>query len=145
MRLSVKLCLKRLTPKKKIVLVDELPPYMEINLDRLLQNFNCDFKWFKEIFELFIEKYPLQIEIMRTAISENDSEQLSKSAHSFKSSASLFAVSGMVELAIELEVMGKEDNLQEAKSALSKLESFISGFIAKVKDILQNESSCIRV
>ena len=133
--------------KKQIDPGDELTAAgPEITLKRLLVAFNGDVEWFKEIFALFVEKYPEQIESMRVAIGKNDGQQLGKVAHSFKGSVSLFAISEIVELVFKLELMGKENSLQEAKQVLSKLKFLTNFFITKVRDILSKEEDyCIKV
>lgn len=82
---------------------------------------------------------------MRGAIAKNDSNQLGKVAHSFKGSVSLFKVPEITEVALKLEIMGKEERLQKAQQTLSKLESLMNGFIAGLKNILQEKDSCVKV
>ncbi len=132
--------LEKVDQKNKINPVDVPSSAAEpkIDLDSILELFNADLEWFKEIFELFVEKYSDRIEEIKTAILENDGKKLERTAHNFKSSVSLFKVSNIIELVLKLELMGKEEKLQDAKQTLSKLESLIKAFVAAVQNALQN-------
>ena len=132
-------------PKNENIPKDTSPAVTEavIDLADLLKHFNGDFAWFKQIFELFVEKSPKDIEAIRKAILNNDGKGLQKTAHHFKSSVSLFRVSSLIDLVITLESMGREEKLQEAKPTLFKLESSMSEFVKAVNNILQKDESCV--
>lgn len=78
-------------------------------LGTILKVFGGDLCWFKEIFDLFEEKYKDYIEPIRTAILENDSKGLERAAHSFKSSISFFKISNISKLGPKLEMIEKEE------------------------------------
>ncbi|MEW6382229.1 MAG: PAS domain S-box protein [bacterium] len=107
-----------------------------IDLNAVLESFNGDLDWCKEIFNLFVEKYPDYREAIRTAISENDGKELKRAAHSFKSTVSYFKASSVIELALSLEFMGKEGKLEGAERILSQIEYLIAQFIPAMKNIL---------
>jgi len=85
----------------------------------------------------------------QTAISENNGQGLEMAAHRFKGAVSYFKISKLIELALNLELMGKEERLQEAERTLSKLEYLIGEFIPTMKNMLQKaakaEDSLLKV
>jgi len=107
-----------------------------IDLNAILESFNGDSDWCKEIFNLFVEKCPDYLETIRTAISENDSKKLKIAAHSFRSTVSYFKASSIIELVLTLELMGKEGKLEGAEQTLSKIEYLIGRFIPAMKNTL---------
>jgi len=118
---------------------------LKIDLNSILESFGGDLDWAKSIFELFIEKYPDYIKTIRTAISKNDGQGLEMAAHRFKGAVSYFKILKVIELALNLELMGKEGKLEEAVQTLSKLESLINEFIPFMKNKLQKEEPLVKV
>jgi len=134
---------------KPIDTIDISPSRMEIDLNSILKSFGGDLDWFKEIFELFIEKYSDYIKAIQTAISENNGQGLEMAAHRFKGAVSYFKILKVIELASNLELMGKEERLQEAERTLSSLEYLIGEFMPTMKNMLQKaakaEDSLLKV
>ena len=135
---------ERIEPKEETGAAETKASALEIDFNSILETFSGDLDWFKEIFELFVEKYPDYIKTIKTAISENDGKALERAAHSLKGSVSLFKISDIINSASKLELMGKEGKLEEAVQTLSKLEYLISEFIPAIKNILQKENSLVK-
>ena len=64
-----------------------------------------------ELIDAFLEDGPNMIQNMRTALKSNDVETFRRNAHSLKSNAHTFGATELGTLAKELELMGRENNL----------------------------------
>ncbi|HEY3473567.1 MAG TPA: Hpt domain-containing protein [Anaerolineales bacterium] len=64
-----------------------------------------------ELIDAFLEDAPDMIQNMRTALETQDVESFRRNAHSLKSNANTFGATELGALARELELMGKEGNL----------------------------------
>lgn len=64
-----------------------------------------------ELIDAFLEDAPDMIQNMRTALETQDVEAFRRNAHSLKSNANTFGATELGVLARELELMGKEGNL----------------------------------
>jgi HPt (histidine-containing phosphotransfer) domain-containing protein len=64
-----------------------------------------------ELIDAFLEEAPHMIQNMRTALETQDTESFRRNAHSLKSNANTFGATELGILAKELELMGRENNL----------------------------------
>ena len=116
------------SPKKR------KPSYFDMSV--ITGNFEGDMDLFQEIFDIFLETYPEQIKTMHRMIAEHNPKTFERSAHSLAGSISNFRVSGIMELALKLEKMGREKRLRDAERHLAKLESLIKAFVEYVEEHL---------
>lgn len=65
-----------------------------------------------ELMDAFLEDTLNQMETMRNAVAANDAESFQRAAHSVKSNALTFGAEDLAALARELEMMGREKNLE---------------------------------
>jgi HPt (histidine-containing phosphotransfer) domain-containing protein len=106
---------------------------LDFDMSIITRNFDGDLEFFKEIFQIFLETYPNQIETIRRMILENNPESVEKAAHRLAGSLTNFNVSEIKETALKLEKMGKKKRLQGAKKQLSRLELQINEFVNYVE------------
>ncbi|MGA1863800.1 MAG: Hpt domain-containing protein [bacterium] len=99
----------------------------------ITSNFDGDLEFFKEIFEIFLETYPNQIETIRKMILENNPESVERAAHRLAGSLTNFNISGIKDTALKLEKMGKEKRLKGAEKQLSMLELQINEFVIYIE------------
>ena len=64
-----------------------------------------------ELIDAFLEDAPGMLQNMRTALKTQDVESFRRNAHSLKSNANTFGATQLGVLARELEMLGKENNL----------------------------------
>jgi HPt (histidine-containing phosphotransfer) domain-containing protein len=64
-----------------------------------------------ELIDAFLDDAPEMIRNMQTALEAGDVESFRRNAHSMKSNANTFGATELGALARELELMGKENNL----------------------------------
>jgi len=65
-----------------------------------------------ELIDAFLDDAPKMITAMETALAAKDAEAFRRNAHSLKSNANTFGAMELAALARELEVMGRESNLE---------------------------------
>jgi HPt (histidine-containing phosphotransfer) domain-containing protein len=65
-----------------------------------------------ELIDAFLEDAPNMISAMQIALGAKDAESFRRNAHSLKSNANTFGATELAALSKELEMMGKENNLE---------------------------------
>jgi len=65
-----------------------------------------------ELIDAFLDDAPNMIQNMHTALDTKDVESFRRNAHSLKSNANTFGATELGALAKELEMMGRENNLE---------------------------------
>lgn len=84
---------------------------LDINtFDALKESAGADF--IMELMDAFLKDTLHQMDEMRNAIAANDAETFRRAAHSVKSNALTFGAEDLATLARELEMMGREKNLE---------------------------------
>jgi two-component system, sensor histidine kinase and response regulator len=77
----------------------------------------------REITAIFLEEYPALIEEIRTAVGNQDAEQLERAAHTLKGSVANFGAQAATQAAYRLEGMGRRGELHGSGSAFEELVS----------------------
>ena len=91
-------------------------------LDELKQLSGGDF--INELIDAFLDDAPNMLQNMQTALETKDVESFRRNAHSLKSNANTFGATELGVLAKELELMGKENNLDIGTRLESVKEEF---------------------
>ncbi len=86
-----------------------MPIIDKVTFEELKQMSGADF--INELIDAFLDDAPNMIQNMKTAIDTKDVESFRRNAHSLKSNAYTFGATELGALARELELMGKENNL----------------------------------
>ena len=107
-----------------------MPVIDKATFEELKQMSGVDF--INELIDAFLEDAPDMIQNMRTALITKDVESFRRNAHSLKSNAYTFGATELGALARELEVMGREKNLDVG----DRLE-FLNESFGKVAEELQ--------
>jgi HPt (histidine-containing phosphotransfer) domain-containing protein len=111
-------------------------PSPEIDLatfEELKQMSGADF--ISELIETFLEDAPQLIKDMKTSLKSNDAEVFRRAAHSFKSNSATFGANRLSILAKELEMLGRENKLNEIGSRLESLEEAYGAAAKELKDL----------
>lgn len=77
----------------------------------------------RQLLQSYMQTAPGLLQQMRTALEANDGNGVFTAAHSIKSSSAYVGAEQVVELAEQLEELGRNNNLATAKLILSRLES----------------------
>jgi len=97
-----------------------MPIIDEKTFDELKQMSGAEF--INELIDTFLEDSPKLIEEMESALKTNNVDSFRRAAHSLKSNAATFGASELFALAKELEMLGKENKLNETGDRLRALE-----------------------
>jgi histidine phosphotransfer protein HptB len=89
--------------------------------EELKQISGADF--INELIDAFLDDAPNMISQMETAVANQDSVSFRRNAHSLKSNANTFGATDLGALARELEMMGRENNLDIGNRLESLKES----------------------
>lgn len=93
-----------------------------IDYNRALSEFEGDRDLLKRLMEGFMTDVRKQIKIIRQAIAEGNSELVKREAHSIKGGAANLTAEALSELALAIEVTGKQKDLDRSAQALAKFE-----------------------
>jgi HPt (histidine-containing phosphotransfer) domain-containing protein len=91
----------------------------------------------REIVELFLDAYPRQRDELGAAIRRGDAAEVTRLGHAIKGSVAFFASGPAVDLARDLETMGRRGDLAEAAAtesalnvAMERLTAALAAFVA---------------
>lgn len=76
-----------------------------------------------EIANIFLDELPGMLNEIRSAVESGDAKRLEHSAHTLKGSVSNFGARTATQAAFELESIGRQRRMNEARAAYSTLES----------------------
>ena len=102
---------------------------------RVLAKLDGNEKLFHELLEIFREESPRNLDKLREAISQGDSETVANIAHSFKGELGYFGISGVCERARELEEMGRRQDLEGAAGISSAMETEILSILNAMQNV----------
>jgi signal transduction histidine kinase/CheY-like chemotaxis protein len=88
---------------------------------RTLMNVDGDLELLKEVVRLFMEEYAKFLAEIRDAVDGGDAQGFYRAAHALKGSVCNFGAHNVIDLALRLEMMGKNDNLNGAPEEFNLL------------------------
>ncbi len=97
-----------------------MPVIDKTTFDELKQMSGDDF--INELIDTFLEDAPKMITEIKSALAANNADTFRRAAHSMKSNAATFGASQLAALAKELEMLGKENKLNETGDRLKSLD-----------------------
>jgi len=110
---------EKLSPASK----NDVPAAKDIfDLSRSLEIVDSDQGFFREIANLFLENLPDNIARIQEAIAKSDAYALEQTAHSLKGSVGNFGARRAFDIAYQLEILGRDGRLGEAKERILELE-----------------------
>jgi HPt (histidine-containing phosphotransfer) domain-containing protein len=111
---------------------------MRFDLTALLHMVEGDEELLCEMLAIFLNTYAHQLEVVRTALADEDPTALVKAAHRMKGSLSVLAVRELTDMAAELERLGKRGTLHGAKRLFESLEEGVQAFAAVAKEVIES-------
>ena len=103
-------------PTYELAAID--PP---MNIEQATREFEGDKDFLVEVMTGFFDNVGTQIETIHQAISDGDTEKIWQAAHSIKGGAANLAAEKLSQTALDLETLGKSENLKQSLEALNKL------------------------
>jgi CheY-like chemotaxis protein len=96
----------------------------------MLANIGGDAELFDQLIRLFIDRHPVMMKEIETAIGQADAAALERAAHSLKGTAGNLCAPDVVLLAGQLEATGRLGTLTEAPSLLVRLDRTVQELVA---------------
>jgi PAS domain S-box-containing protein len=100
----------------------------------LIDAFDHDWGFFKEVVDLFVSDYPRMMVDIRQAFKTGDTDALIRTAHSLKGMLSLFNAQAAAQKTLKLQELGKRGEFSEIENEIEGL----SGELSMLKSTLQN-------
>jgi two-component system sensor histidine kinase/response regulator len=113
----------------------------DAELTALLEAFNNDGDFLKDVADMFITDYPPMVDTVKQAIIDEDGPLLSRTAHSLKGMARNFNIDGAANAALELERLADEGQFETARELGRKLANELTGFERRLKQMLARISN----
>lgn len=104
------------------LIVEAEPSEAVFDKEVALSRVGGDAELLKEIAVLFLDDYPKSLIELRAAVKARDAKRVERSAHGLKGSVSNFGAGAAVEAALQLEIMGRAQQLVEVEHVLRSLE-----------------------
>ncbi|MEA3427639.1 MAG: response regulator [Thermodesulfobacteriota bacterium] len=104
--------------------------------DALIERLNGDEEFLSELLSLFAQDTPLQLKELKQAIEDNDATRVTLHAHTIKGSSANIGAKALSNAALDIEMAGKNRDLNSARLLIGKLEYELDRF----KTALQNLS-----
>jgi len=115
----------------------EIPESMPVvDEARLLSEFGDSPEILAELLELFVQHIPPLVEEITSAISAGDARELTRHAHSLEGACSTYGAPRLSAVCRDLEVLGKENDLETAAARLPDLEDEIQRVIESLDAII---------
>ncbi|MDY6971928.1 MAG: response regulator [Thermodesulfobacteriota bacterium] len=93
-----------------------------MNFEKAVEEFEGDEDFLMEVIEGFLANVKTQIGVIRQGIADSNADAVRKEAHSIKGGAANLTADELSEVALELENMGKTENLDGGIETLERLE-----------------------
>jgi len=99
------------------------PTKVPIDLESALDRTGNDEEFLYELINIYVDDYEDKKEELKSAIEEENYSQIQEIGHSLKGSSANLSLTYMQAASLEMEMAGREKNLETAKAALKKLET----------------------
>jgi HPt (histidine-containing phosphotransfer) domain-containing protein len=110
-----------------------MPVIDKTTFDELKQMSGEDF--INELIDTFLEDAPKLIDELKSALDANHADTFRRAAHSMKSNAATFGAGQLATMAKELEILGKENKLNETGDRLRALEEAFASVRDELRDL----------
>ncbi|MGE0823885.1 MAG: response regulator [Candidatus Binatia bacterium] len=121
-------------PSESILTASAYNTMNDLDLQNALARVDGDKELFDEMIALFLEEYPKSLMKLREAVIQQDVQAVAYTANTLRGSLGNFTATGAIEAASQLEHMGRQGNLINAKPALTELEKQLLRLEALLSD-----------
>ena len=109
-----------------------------INRKALNDRLDGDFDLLKELADLFLSDSPRLLDAIQEAIRSKSGEKIGKSAHTIKGAVANFSADKAYNAALELEKLGKNNELDKIDAAYAHLAQEIDNMRAALKLLIED-------
>jgi HPt (histidine-containing phosphotransfer) domain-containing protein len=92
-----------------------------------------DTELFWELCRIFQEEYPKQLQKLRQAVADDDSDSLMRAAHNLRGDLRYLGAATPAEAARELEEMGRKKDWTQVPEKLARLEEELADLMVRLK------------
>lgn len=100
----------------------------------LLARVGGDAKLLRSIAKTFLKDYPAKLRKIKQAIARKDASALASAAHALKGAVAIFGADDAVEIARDLQQMGRQGRLEKATTAFRRLDEALARLDAKLRE-----------
>ncbi len=125
--------------EKEVQEVGHTEKHDTFTLDTALKQMGGDGELLNELVKVFFESYPKSLSKVYEAVENHDGEALERAAHTIKGSVGYFGAKAVVEAALNLEIMGRNNELNTVKKAHRKLEQEVEYMKSVLAPCLEEE------
>ena len=108
-----------------------------LNKALALERLGGDEELLQELAGLFLEEYPALIDKLRAAIDAQDAHAIERAAHSLKGSVGNFGAERAHRAALDLEMIGRNGNVADARQSFAKLEAAMNDVQPEILSIAE--------
>ena len=119
----------------------ETGPNDMLNRKALLDAFDNDPNFFKEVVDIFVNDYPAMITTLQESISENDAALMQRTAHSLKGMLRNFQAEAAALKALKLEELGRDGSFTGARACSEELAADLAAIEKRLKEIAEKMDS----
>ncbi len=118
----------------------QLPPGIPIDLEAALDRFDGDNEFLEKMLQEFVESAPKQLEMLEGAIKKGDAKLVEREAHSIKGAAGNLGATGIADVSLRLELLGRKTDLSGAHEVIVRLKTEFKRLEEYVHQSLKVES-----
>jgi signal transduction histidine kinase/DNA-binding response OmpR family regulator/HAMP domain-containing protein len=112
------------------------------DLQETLARVEGDRNLMKEVVALFLEECPALLAEIKNALDEEDADRLVRTAHAIKGSVGNFGARNAFEMALRMEMMGKNKELEGAKELFNALSEEIDRLKIALEETVAEDCQC---
>ena len=106
--------------------------------DKALNIIGDDEEFLREIVEIFLIDVPQQVSEIKKAVDSRNGEALEKSSHKLKGAVSNFGENATFKTALKLEIIGKENRLEDVDGIYGTLVKDIECLVNTLKELIKD-------
>ncbi len=104
--------------------------------DEILKKFDGEKDFLAELVEIFVNDVPDQLSKIKEDVDNRNGNGLEKSAHKLKGAIANFGQKAAYEAALQLEVIGRENRLDEIEEACDTLTKEVENLVNALKEFI---------
>ena len=106
-----------------------------LNKKELLEKVFWDKELLNQIIDMFLEMFPEMMASIEECIKNGDADSLVRAAHSFKGSVGNFSRDGAFEQAVELERLGKSQDMEHAPQVFQTMQKEVNHLVHALEEL----------
>ncbi len=110
---------------------------MAFDKDEILKRFDGEKEFLAELVEIFMHDIPEQLSEIQKAVDNRNSKGLERSAHKLKGAVANFEEKAAFEVALQLEMMGRENKLEGVEEAHDSLMKEVECLVNALKEFVE--------